>query len=105
MTQQWRRNLLKSIGGIGIAISCGFIATAQRRPIRPTTRPTETKPSTTSKPKLAYLESAFDSSVGKLSVPFLGHDLRAVLRELEARKKRSEKGEFETTQAYTQRLE
>lgn len=82
--------------------ACASDVIGQRR--RPAKRAT-TSPKSQEKETAKHLQGAFDPLIERLPVPLLGHDVRAIVRELEKRQKTSKKGEFETTDAYHKRLE
>ena len=94
-----------------LALTC--LAFAQRRPSRtsppakpsPSPSPVTEKPTIEKKPVASsYSREPFDASLASLSPGFRGNSVIEIYDSLAERKKASVKGEFETTEAYNQRL-
>jgi hypothetical protein len=80
--------------------------TSHPAPSPATKKPEEPKPPVEKKePAPAYSTQPFDLSAGSLSPNFRGHNAIAIYKSLAARKTGADKGEFETTEAYRQRLD
>jgi hypothetical protein len=107
------KTILRFIALSVLALLCtSILSLAQRRPTRtpaspkPTPTPSPaTKPTETTKPADSpYLKDSLDLSVASLPPNFHGHNGFEIYQALTQRAKSSTKGEFETTDAFNERM-
>lgn len=87
---------------LSLSLGPAIQAQSQQPPQKPKRSVPTPKPS---RATLTSLQSPFDPAVSKLLPKFQGHDPEQIYLAIERRKRTLAKGEFESTDAYTKRLE